>query len=472
VRSQRVRAVVREVGAKVYVSRVRLRNVKGFHGARNVDLDLRRPDGSHEGWTVLAGRNGSGKTSLLRGIALALGGAGVARNLVSDFDNWISTGEMTAIAEVMIAFDSRWEKFKTGRPPASGFWAGLSWTAPTMSAGNLRRPAQPSLTEHISSTNARTAARRGPWQENPTGWFYAAYGPFRRLVGGTGEAQRLMMTSGPVARSASLFHEDASLAEGVSWLIEQHLRSLEGKDGADTLKSAALTILGDGLLPDDYHIDSVDSEGLWVVNDEHRFPLREMSDGYRTVVAFVVDLLKQLFEAYGYLPIGDSADSGRPVVRLPGVVIIDEVDAHLHVSWQQRIGKWLKDHFPSIQFIVTTHSPYICQAADPAGLIRLPGPDEQLPPQTVSPDLWERIVYGTGDDAVLSDLFGLDTAYSAHATELRDELVRLEIAVLDGKATEGDTERYHDLKSTLTSSLASRVGEVIARVAVSGEGER
>jgi AAA domain, putative AbiEii toxin, Type IV TA system/AAA domain len=441
----------------MYVSRVRLRNIKGFHGARNVDLDLRRPDGSHAGWTVLAGRNGSGKTSLLRGIALALGGPAVARNLVADFDNWVSVGAPEAQAEVMVNFDSAWERFRTGRPPTANFWAGLQWTAPEAEGDRFQRPVQPSLGEYNSSKKARTAARRGPWQDNPTGWFCAAYGPFRRLVGGTGDAQRLMMTSGPVARMASLFHEDASLAEGVSWLIEQHLRSLEKRPGAQQLKKFALAILGDGLLPDDFRIENVDSDGLWISGEDRRFPLREMSDGYRTVVALVVDLLKQLYESYG-----DSLFDKAPVIRAPGIVIIDEVDAHLHVSWQKRIGEWLKRHFPAIQFIVTTHSPYICQAADPAGLIRLPGPEQNEPPQTVETDLWERIVYGTGDDAVLSDLFGLDTAYSPLATALRDELVNLEMLVVSGEATADQRWRYVELRDRLTSSPATRAGEVAA----------
>ncbi|GAA1617938.1 ATP-binding protein [Actinoplanes couchii] len=78
----------------MYVKEIRLENVRGFHGARNVSLDLTRPDGSFAGWTVLAGRNGSGKTSLLRAVALAIGGPGVARNLVSDFASWVSVGKM------------------------------------------------------------------------------------------------------------------------------------------------------------------------------------------------------------------------------------------------------------------------------------------------------------------------------------------------------------------------------------------
>lgn len=271
-----------------------------------------------------------------------------------------------------------------------------------------------------------------------------------------------MLSRGPAARTASLFHEDASLAEGVSWLIEQHLRSLEHRPGAAELKEAALGILGDGLLPDGYRVEEVNSDGLWVERDGHRFPLREMSDGYRTVAALVVDLLKQVADAYGQL--WTDRSGGTLTVWAPGVVIIDEIDAHLHVSWQKRIGGWLKAHFPQTQFIVTTHSPYICQAADENGLIRLPGPDEDEPPRIVDQDLYERIVYGSGDDAVMSEMFGLDTPYSDRAVALRRELVALETAVVTGRADPAAIRRYEELRQRLTSSPAARVDELAARL--------
>ncbi|MCP2247956.1 AAA domain-containing protein, putative AbiEii toxin, Type IV TA system [Lentzea aerocolonigenes] len=176
------------------------------------------------------------------------------------------------------------------------------------------------------------------------------------------------------------------------------------------------------------------------------------------MTALVVDLLKQIHDAYGELQVEGNA------VTAPGVVIIDEVDAHLHVSWQQRIGGWLKAHFPNIQFIVTTHSPYICQAADPGGLIRLPGPDEQLPPHVVDQDLYERVVYGSGDDAVLTELFGLDSPYSEQAEQLRTRLVDLEVKVLAGTADEQEVRQYRELREKLTSSLTARVDEVAARL--------
>ncbi|WP_330271403.1 AAA family ATPase [Lentzea sp. NBC_00516] len=414
----------------MYVSQVKLRNIKGFHGAREVDLTLTRPDGSHTGWTVIAGRNGSGKSTLLQAIALTLGGSRAVYAFMQDFDNWITHGTSRALADLQIASNPDLDSIEPALFPADKFFQlRLHWGEQSLfgTSEGLNRP--------------RSVAS-----------MYAAYGPFRRM---TGAVRR---SSSRVASIASLFNEDASLADGVSWLIRQHLRALEGEPGANELKQAALRLLSDGLLPDDHKVDDVTSDGLWVTCGESKFPLRETSDGYRTVTALVVDLLKQIHDIYGRLQIEGN------VITSPGVVIIDEVDAHLHVSWQQRIGGWLKAHFPNIQFIVTTHSPYICQAADPGGLIRLPGPEEQLPPHVVDQDLYERVVYGSGDDAVLTELFGLDSAYSEQAERLRKQLVELEVKVIGGKADEQEVQRYKELREKLTSSLTARADEVAARL--------
>lgn len=448
----------------MYVSRILVENVKSFHGPRQVDLTLTRPDGSHAGWTVLAGRNGSGKTTLLRALALALGGTVAARGLVQGFENWIARGADSGTVVAEIVRHKNFDGFTASGRTLNRFRAGLRWTAP-MDGAASRRGAQPALEEirHSAKAAGASPAQRGPWADNPVGWFCAAYGPFRRMAGGSGEVQRLMLASGPVARQASLFHEDASLAEGVAWLIEQHLRALEGRQGAEELKNAALAVLGDGLLPDGYRVEDVDSEGLWVTRDGQRFPLREMSDGFRTVAALVVDILKQIHDTFGDTPF--TALGENALLRLvPGVVIIDEIDAHLHVSWQRRIGPWLTAHFPYIQFIVTTHSPYICQAADPGGLIRLPGVDEARPPEVIDQDLYDRVVYGSGDDAVLSDLFGLDTPYSERAEQVRAEFVELEAEIYDGASSRESLDRYRELKQRLASSPSARVDEVGAHL--------
>lgn len=456
----------------MYVSGIGLSHVRGFTGARTVEsrLPLTAPrDGG--GWTVIAGRNGSGKSTLLRALALSLAGPPVARSLVQqDFGGWISTGEHSAWARAYVRPDRSVDRF-TGRDPVpdSGpLTLGLRWTLPEDAPGLPRygAPPQPHLASDCGSEDATRTAARGPWADSPQGWFCAAYGPFRRMTGGSGQAQQLMLAPGPAGRMASLFHEEASLAEGVSWLRELRHRSLEEQEGAGELLDVVLQLLSDGLLPDGYRALRVTADGLWVAPEgdpERAYPLRKMSDGFRVVASLVLDIVRQVQNAYGALDTGLD-DDGHPVVRMPGVVIIDEVDAHLHVTWQRRIGDWLRAHFPRIQFIVTSHSPYVCQAADPGGLIRLPGPEERSGPEVVDDALYRRVVYGSGEDAVLSELFGLETPYSNRAEEDRRRLVRLEEKVFSGEASEQEALAYRELAARLNSSRSARVQEVAARL--------
>ncbi|MFI1487649.1 AAA family ATPase [Streptomyces sp. NPDC020747] len=453
----------------MYVSAIGFSNVRGFTAERAVDeLPLPTPqDGGS--WTVLAGRNGSGKSTFLRTLALAIAGPQVARTLVPDFGGWITTGEQSAQARVYVRPDHTIDRL-TGRGsvPDDRLVLGLDWATPGKQAGRPRygAPPQPQMSSYNGDDPGQRHAARGPWANNPPGWFCAAYGPFRRLAGGGGEAQRLMLAPGPAGRMASLFHEDASLYEGIAWLKELSHRSLEDQQDATELLGTILELLSDGLLPDGYRALHVNSDGLWVApggDTERAYPLWEMSDGFRTVAALVLDIVRQLQNAYGTLDASTDAQK-HPVVRMPGVVIIDEVDAHLHVTWQRLIGGWLRTHFPRIQFIVTSHSPYICQAADPGGLIRLPGPEERRGPEVVDEALYRRVVYGSGDDAVLSELFGLETPYSNKAEKQRGRLVQLERKVFRDEANEAELREYRELTELLTSSLSARVDEVAARL--------
>ncbi|WP_062357807.1 AAA family ATPase [Herbidospora yilanensis] len=424
----------------MYVTELKISNVKGFTGARDFDLRLTRPDGSHAGWTVLAGRNGSGKTTILRAIALALAGPDVALGLTLEFESWVTDECAQATVTTGLTQDDG-DVSIDDRPLLPG----------TMISWRRLRSGRVVMIGHAPD------AELGPWAPDLQGWFHAGYGPFRRLVGGSAEAQRLMQRPGQISRLATLFNEDASLAEGITWLIDLHLRRLEGNEQAAVLLTFALRLLDDGLLPDGFQVDGVDSDGLWARRDGRRIPMREMSDGYRAVTALVLDLVRQMSAAF------PDATPSTAITR-SGVVLIDEIDAHLHVSWQQKIGGWLKTHFPNIQFIVSTHSPYICQSADPGGLIRLPGVDEDLPPAVVDDDLYERVVYGSGDDALLSDLFGIETPYSPRAEAMRRRLVALERAVLRGQATLEELVEFEELQETLNSSLMARVDEIAARI--------
>jgi hypothetical protein len=435
----------------MHVVKLQVTGVRGFHGDRSVDLDLTRPDGSLAGWTVLAGRNGSGKSTLLQALALVLAGPR-STGFIPSLADWMTSGATSAEVVADLAVGDA-ESLFGGEPRV---WMRFARPETTARDHDLAEPefrgvGVDSLAEGHQAEAVRLAA---------PGVFYAGYGPFRHL--GHGAARPWQSRVSAIAQQvASLFDENMPLADAVDWLVEQHLLNLERKSGAGRLLKTVTTLLSDGLLPDDYEVRRVDSDGLWVRNADGEFPLREMSDGYRAVTALVVDIVRQMSRTYPDLRL--RRRKGTLTLPYPGVILIDEIDAHLHVSWQQKIGIWLKKHFPEIQFIVTTHSPYVCQSADPGGLILLPRPGERRPPQIVDQDLYQRVVFGSGDDAVLSELFGVETPYSEAAERLRQRLGELEFKVFDGQASDAERAEYRTLSEMLTSSLTARADEVAAR---------
>lgn len=433
----------------MHIRQVKIRNIRGF---REVDLDLTRPDGSIAGWTVLAGRNGSGKSTLLKAMALALAGPAVAHSLQESFARWVRMGEQKA--EVTTWLDLSPEAHSG---PEQSFW-GLSWTRSEMGREPRLKATFPHHVEKFV---------QGPWvEERLNGWFAAAYGPYRRLSGHAADAQRLMAGPSRLARLVSLFREDASLVEGTVWLREMYLKRLERDPKAAHAEQSLIRLLNDGLLPGSVYIEGIDSSGLKVRTPDAELPLTELSDGYRTVAALVIDIVRHLYLCFDPLKIEDMSDEYGtcPKVLHEGVVLVDEVDLHLHVSWQKRIGFWLKRHFPNIQFIVTTHSPFVCQAADPRGLIRLPAPGENRSVEHVSEELYYTVVNGSADDAVMTELFGLETPYSEESEKLRDEVAHLEARLQTGTATAAEQKELEELSSQLPQTPTGNIEQLLRKL--------
>ncbi len=359
----------------MYITRLKLNNIKCFS---EVDLDLSRSDGSYAGWTVFAGKNGTGKSTILQTAAMSLTGFGEG---LFEPESFLRKGAGSWEASMKLGRGAHDTRIETKDP----LWCSLTWRP------GFRK--EDRVTQGIE------------YLPQP-GWYLAGYGPFRRLSGQTSEALELMARSTWPSRVLTLFRSDASLAESVTWLRDVDYRSLKGSETERyrKLKKDALRILADGLLPDDAEVEDVDTDGLKVKLQGESITLDQLSDGYRAVTALVVDLLRTMFQRFGQLKVAESAEGAYPVVLHDGVVLIDEVETHLHISWQRQVGFWLKKHFPNIQFLVSTHSPYVCQAADERGLIRLPDPrcpDERV--EHVDDNLFRTIVNGTPDDAAVSN---------------------------------------------------------------------
>jgi hypothetical protein len=235
------------------------------------------------------------------------------------------------------------------------------------------------------------------------------------------------MVAPSTERFVTMFQEAASLAEVDQWLRNLKHKELENRATEREQLRLLLDILRDELLPNQITLDRVDSDGLWL-KDRNGVQLSwgEMSDGYRAALALLADILRHLINAYGVDGLAERGSDGKLFIKRSGVVLIDEIDAHLHPEWQREIGFWLKRHFPNIQFLVTTHSPIICQAADENGLFVLPEPGSDIPPRPLTEDEYRKVIASRPDTILLTPAFGLQNTRSPRAVEGRAEYAKLQ----------------------------------------------
>ncbi|MBL1353603.1 MAG: AAA family ATPase [Zetaproteobacteria bacterium] len=100
------------------------------------------------------------------------------------------------------------------------------------------------------------------------------------------------------------------------------------------------------------------------LNDGEWMPFADLSDGFQNVIRLTADIAYRAVTLNPHL--GENA-----VLETEGVVLIDELDMHLHPTWQKSVIADLKKTFPNIQFIITTHSPFIVQSLRSDELINL-----------------------------------------------------------------------------------------------------
>ena len=193
-----------------------------------------------------------------------------------------------------------------------------------------------------------------------------------------------------------------------------------------------------------------------IVSDGAGEPIRveQLSDGFRSVLSMTFELLRGMVAAYGEQAFFESLSPEHCTVNLPGVVAIDEVDAHLHPAWQARIGNWLVERFPLVQFIVTTHSPIICRSAERGSIWRLPTPGkEEAARQIVGTDR-DRLINGSILDAMDTEYFGEDITRSGKSHDMMLELARLNQRQLNSPLSKEERRRRHELRTVLPSDSA------------------
>jgi predicted ATP-binding protein involved in virulence len=403
----------------MYIQKVKIENIKSI---KNFEMEFENP----AGWHVLIGDNGSGKSSIIQAIALALIGSDEIAGIQPNWNDYLKWGESTGTIRLVIntsEYDKRETNGKTVR------------TKP-ISSISLKRDENENVSL-VKSTSISNIINNS--SEDKIGWFSAGYGPFRRFTGGSVEMEKVFNNPNyyRLASHLSLFREDVALTEISKWLMQIKFQILEKTAKKSQLEQIKKFINSSGFLPHGTELKDVSSTGVSFIDGNGADVLiTQMSDGYRSILSLTFELIRQLSRVYGDERIFKNVGKGNIIIDLPGVVLIDEIDAHLHPTWQTRIGQWFTKYFPKMQFIVTTHSPLVCRASDKGSIWRLAAPGSENQSGEVTGTDKNRLIYGNILDAFGTEVFGKSVSISAEGNEKRNRLGELNIKSILGEKIE------------------------------------
>ena len=253
-----------------------------------------------------------------------------------------------------------------------------------------------------------------------------------------------------------MFDEGIALTECLEWLRELKFRRLED-DPEGVLLERVMEFVNQGdFLPSNVKLEDVTSRNI-LFRDANgvELPVGDLSDGYRSMLSLTFELIRQMARAFGPERVFSPTDSTK--ILPEGVVMIDEVDAHLHPTWQQRVGRWFCEHFPNVQFIVSTHSPLVCQSAEKGSIYALPRSGSGEKGGMVEGSALKRLVHGTVLDAYGTEAFGREAALtrSSSSRHMYRRLAILNNTEIRRKLTDEEEEERQKLREALPSMAAS-----------------
>ena len=411
----------------MYITKIKLENIRCF---KDPVIDLHGDKKS----ILIPGNNSTGKTALLRSIAMGLCDEASTSSLLRDlYGNFIKYGENEARITIELLEN------KNSKP----------WIIETILHYNKELDF-----ERVSQKYYKESKDKYP-NDKDEGWgnfpwkdiFVIGYGPYLRTEGNEAYDQYF---AGDAVYTLFVPDHDFQISE-LSWrrmISYPKLKVNERKKINNEISSILVSILD--LENEQVNIE-LKENGIFFIYDKLEVELKTVGDGYRALTTFVLDLLSWIYlknvkEESGF------DFSLENIKKINGIVIIDELEQHLHPLLQRKIVSQLHNIFENIQFIISTHSPLCVSGTADVGEIS--DPEYVIYSSYINEegnaDLEElEVPRGLRYDQVLIDYFKLPTTINI---VIADKVTRLrELFALDDlnkketmelKLLESELEKY------------------------------
>ena len=319
---------------RIEVARAQLRQIRAFEETEVIEL----ADDS----MVLVGDNAAGKTTLLRCIALAALGPTLANQVERRSPGYLRHGAAQGLIEVAFRLYADEDPDRV----SGEFVVGLEVREGETGFGAMR-PMDMRLAVHNSALRLDILRRRANYGFG----FICAYGALRTFSS---------FTSAPAydafERVAPLFDPHFPVADPdlLSKLLAGDVSSLQSLSAEGLTESTRVQMREKAcqLLAGNGELEGSCAD-IRLLGDV--VPLRDLSDGYASSLAMIGHLFHHSLSAGG-----SGGDPGNP----GGIILVDEIEAHLHPSWQRRVIADIRRVLPRLQIIATTHSPIIAGSID------------------------------------------------------------------------------------------------------------
>ncbi|WCC47441.1 AAA family ATPase [Tenacibaculum finnmarkense] len=301
----------------VYIADIETLSYKNFNEITNINF--KKENGEIYPWTIFLGNNGTGKTNLLKVLSSFESSVyNINENLTRSYPKYININH-----KYKVNF-----KIKTGI---------FFWESNIINNGGF-----------IEGTNEPIALRL----------LIYAYGVNRKS-----SRKTKLSSDDAIENNATLFNHNISLINLEEWLLQTDYAVKNGQKTAQKRLDLIKEIITGAIFPElqdfRFQTDEKLNNSVEFKTEEGWFQFDDLAYGYQSTLSWIVDFCKKMFDRY--------PKSLNPL-KEPAIVLIDEIDLHLHPEWQRNITQILSNLFPKTQFIATTHSPIVVQSLEEANV--------------------------------------------------------------------------------------------------------